>query len=65
MYVRRDELEKQLQIRDLHNEAEGNLPFISDYLELKSKWIYRFPLASEEVDIENLVDKYRYIPTKI
>jgi len=56
MYVRRDELERATKERDIANEADGNLPKMSDYLKLEHNFIYRFPRASEDGQTWNQAD---------
>lgn len=64
MYVRREEVEKRCAENPNEiNTNRGNLTKLEGYLDLKCKWIYRFPFSSEDNDNWSDINNRDYFKT--
>lgn len=70
MYVTREELIQFPMKR--RNKSGGNLPFIEDYLDVKKRWLYRFPRKHDQATRLEDIDRRKpddyltlYVPGKL
>ena len=61
MYVTREELELFAGEYKRRNQSEGNLLYLQDYLNLESRFIYRFPRRGDVVSqLKQIDDRTEY-----